>query len=183
MSDWVFGAWAVTAGWAVSVGSVVALIGVVAWLRWARGRSPQEDQDWGPEGFSVERYRPMGLLLADEEAAFLAAQPGCDRELQARFVRERRRIFRMYLRHLARDFSRLHEEARAMVAGADQQHADLVGVLLRQQVVFWRLRSALEVRLVLHSLGWSRVDVSALVAAIEAMRVDLARITVPVPAA
>jgi hypothetical protein len=130
--------------------------------------------------FSLARYEPMGKLLAEEDFLFLAAQPGYRPEIGAKLRRERRRILRLYLRELSRDFHHLHAEARRMVAASTADHSELVTVLLRQQLAFWRGMAGIEVRLALGGLG--TVDVRGLIEAVETMRVALARLSVPVAA-
>ncbi len=85
------------------------------------------------------KYQPMARLLAEEDFQFLKSQPGYRPAIGARLLRQRRRIFRLYLRELAADFHRLHAEAREIVANSQQPDADLVWVLMRQQVTFWRV--------------------------------------------
>src|SRR5947209_2164311 len=87
--------------------------------------------------FSFSRYEPMARLLSDEDLLFLKAQPGYQPEMGKNFVRERRRIFRLYLQELAREFHLLHAHARAMVARLPSENSPLVGMLLRQQIRFW----------------------------------------------
>jgi len=128
--------------------------------------------------FSLARYEPMGKLLADEDFLFLAAQPGYRPEIGAKLRRERRQIFRLYLRELSHDFHRLHAEARRMVAASTADQSELVTLLLRQQLAFWRGMAAIEVRLAFGRL--SVVDARGLIESIEAMRVALARFSVPV---
>ena len=169
----------VAAGWVLTVGSLLVLAAVIARIWWQRrGKSPADD--FGEStGFSISRYQPMEYLLSDEDFAFLASQPGYQPEIGARWKRERSRIFRLYLDELKRDFRRLHEQARLMAAGADAESSELVGTLMRQQVTFWRAMAGLELRLVLRAAGIGNVNVRPLIELIEAMRVDLARISAP----
>jgi len=83
------------------------------------------------------------------------------------------------LDELKRDFRRLHAEARAMAANADAESAELVGILMRQQLTFWRAMAGLELRLALRAAGIGRVDVRPLIELLEPMRVDLARFSAP----
>ncbi|MGD1095933.1 MAG: hypothetical protein ABSB35_28570 [Bryobacteraceae bacterium] len=134
------------------------------------------------EGFSLERYEPMSRLLAEEDFIFLAAQPGYRPEMGAKLRRERRRIFRLYLRELAQDFRSLHREARAMVAESQADHSELVGLLIRQRLVFLGAMTMVELRLAASRFSLGNVDVRGLLESIEAMRLDLARIAAPAPA-
>ena len=125
----------------------------------------------------------MARLLADDDLQFLKAQPGYRADMGKRWERERRRIFRLYLRELKSDFRRLHEHARELVAQSGAESADLVAVLMKQQTTFWRATTALEFRLALESMGMGKVDVAPFMQLIEAMRVDLAQRTAPLIAA
>jgi hypothetical protein len=173
----------VVLAWAITVGS---LVGLLWWL--ARMALRRRDATAWPEGvapptFSLDRYQPMAGLLADDDLEFLKAQPGYRAEMGARWKRERRRIFRLYLHELKNDFRRLHMQAREMVAQSGADSADLVTVLMKQQTTFWRVTKALEIRLALASTGIAKVDVAPLMQLLEAMRADLAQRTAPLTAA
>ncbi len=123
--------------------------------------------------FSMVRYQPMTRLLVSDDLDFLAAQPGCRPETLARLRRDRRRIFRMYLRDLAADFQALHAEARKMAASSPEPQTQLIASLLRQQFTFWFALLAIETRLLLPQAGG--LDIGELIASVEALRVDVAR--------
>jgi len=160
---------------------VALLLAAVAAMRWhAYRREP--DHEGGSGEFLLSRYRLMERLLAGEDFLFLAAQPGYRPEIGAKLRRERRRIFRLYLRELAGDFRRLHAEARRMIANSTAEHSELVGVLMRQQLTFRFGLAAIELRLALNGLGLGLVDVRGLVDSVEAMRLDLARFLASAPA-
>jgi hypothetical protein len=120
----------------------------------------------------------MARLLSDHDLDFLKAQPGFRPEIGKKFRRERRRIFRLYLQELARDFHRLHAHARAVVASLPAEHSALVGVLLRGQLRFWYEIASLEMRLTFSEVGVS-VDARALVEAIGAMHAEIKRLSAP----
>ncbi len=131
--------------------------------------------------FSFARYEPMAHLLGDEDLEFLKAQPGFRPELGREFRRGRRRIFRLYLQELDRDFRRLHAHARAVVASLPAEHSAMVGVLLRGQVRFWYEMAVLEMRLTFHWASGS-VDARGLVEAIGAMQAEINRLSAPAAA-
>lgn len=131
--------------------------------------------------FSLARYEPMGRLLSNEDLLFLKAQPGFRPEIGKKFLRERRRIFRLYLQELVRDFNRLHAHARFIAASLPAEHAGMVGVLLRTQLRFWFEIAALEMRLSLSGIGVS-VDTRALVEAMGAMHAEINRLSAPAAA-
>ena len=172
MTVWVAG------GWVVTVGSLVVLCATIAWF-WSQRRGKQAGDCSESGGFSIARYQPMEHLLSGEDFAFLASQTGYQREIGARWKRERRRIFRLYLHELKRDFQRLHAEARVMAANAGAESAELVGILMRQQFAFWRALAGLKLRLALRAAGIGKVEVRPLIELLEAMRVDLARFSAP----
>jgi hypothetical protein len=163
--------------WAVSAVIVGSLAMFWLTIRLRAYRAAERGLVSGSEEFSFSRYEPMNRLLREEDLIFLAAQPGYRPEIGKNFRRERRRVFRLYLNELAGDFRRLHAQARGMVAESEEQHAELVGLLMRQQLRFWRSMMAIELRLVMHHAGIGEVDVRGLVDAFESMRVDLIRVS------
>jgi hypothetical protein len=162
-----------------AVGAVIVSSLAMFWLtmRLRAYRAAERGSSSGTPEFSITRYQPLNRLLGDEDFLFLAAQPGYRPEIGKKFRRERRRVFRLYLNELAGDFRCLHARARAMVAESQEQHVELVGLLLRQQLRFWRAMAAIELRLTMHQLGVGKVDVRTLVDAFESMRLDLVRIS------
>jgi len=128
--------------------------------------------------FSMERYEPMLRLLDSRDVDFLARQPGAAESGGVdRLKRDRRRVFRMYLRELAADFQEMHAQARELVAAAPEQHADLVGMLLRQQVAFWSALAAVESQLALDLLGLGAVNPRRLVEVAGSLRSAIERAT------
>jgi len=126
---------------------------------------------------SLHRYSVLSRLASEEDDRFLRKLPGFKQEMATRLRRERRIILRMYLRELAGDFRHLHRAARLMLAQAPEEHSDLVGVLLWQQVAFWRSLVAIELRLALAPLGLAQVDAGRLLEVVESLRVAVARST------
>ena len=169
----------VAAGWVVTVGSLAVLSTAIGRIWWQRRGKREVDDVGESSGFSISRYQPMEHLLSEEDFAFLESQPGYEPRIGARWKRERRRIFRLYLGELKRDFRQLHAENRVMAANAGAESAELVGILMRQQVAFWRAVAGLELRLALRAAGIGRVDVRPLLQLIEAMRVNVARFSEP----
>jgi hypothetical protein len=120
----------------------------------------------------------MARLMADEDLAFLRAQPGYRPEIGRKFSRERRRILRLYLQELACDFHRLHAHARALVAALPADNSPLVGMLLRQQVRFWYEMAAIELRLSLDLMPATPVHVRSFVDTLATMHAEIGRVTV-----
>jgi|SRR5665213_1218507 len=164
--------------WVVTVGSLSALLWVLTRMI-LRRRSPAALLSDETGSFSLDRYQPMGSLMAEEDLVFLKSQPGYRAEIGERWKRERRRIFRLYLAELKADFRRLHAHARELVAGSGADSAALVEVLMKQQFTFMLATTALEFRLALQWMGIGRVDIAPLIELVEAMRVDLSQRTAP----
>jgi hypothetical protein len=138
----------------------------------APGTISECDPDW-LANFSTATYRPMQRLLSDADLKYLAAQPGITRETVNQLRRERRRIFRAYLRNLVRDFHRLHLAARMTLVYSEQDRPDLAHALLRQRALFTWAVLNVEFRLVLHALGMGPVDVTHLIGALDGMRMNV----------
>jgi hypothetical protein len=137
-----------------------------------------------PGEFEAERYEPMARLLEEEEIGFLSSESGTDPADWAPFRKRRREIFRLYLQELAADFAYLHTRARELAAVAPEQHAGLVGLLLRQQAAFWWTLAVLEVRLMLTAAGIGRADPSRLLDVVGSLGAAVARATAtprPIP--
>jgi hypothetical protein len=128
--------------------------------------------------FSRARYEPMVRLMSDEDLQFLKAQPGFRPEIAKKFSRERRRIFRLYLEELARDFHRLHAHTRSIVAALPAEQSPLVGMLIKQQFRFWYELTAVEMRLSLDAIGLGSLDARGLVDALANMHADISRASV-----
>jgi hypothetical protein len=137
-----------------------------------------------PADFTLSRYEPMARLMTEEDLLFLRSQPGFRPEMAKSFIRDRRRIFRLYLKELAGDFHRLHMHARVAVASLPSEHSPLVGMLIRQQVRFWYEMAAVEIHLSLASmgLGAGSLDANGLVSAIGRMHAELSRLAAPAAA-
>ena len=165
--------------WVITVGSLTGLLWVLTRMILRQRRRSVTLVSEETFDFSLERYQPMGRLLTEEDLGFLRSQPGYRPEMGRRWKRERRRIFRLYLAELKADFRRLHAQARELVASSGADSEGLVGALMKQQVTFLVASRALEFRLALQWIGIGRVDVTPLIALIEAMRADLAQRTAP----
>lgn len=128
--------------------------------------------DWISD-LSAARYRPMQRLLDDEDFAFLASQPGCNRPMLRRMRAQRRRIFRGYLGCLARDFGRVCAALRLLMVYSNHDRADLAGIVYKQQALFALGMLSAQWQLALNACGLGSVDVRGLVRAMEFMRIEL----------
>ena len=163
--------------WAVTAGLLATLFAALAWMIIRRRRADNVNEDGDSLGFKLENYEPMESLLAEEDLLFLQSQPGYHPGMGARWKRERRRIFRLYLAELKRDFWRLHAQARNLVAHSPEGSSELVTALMGQVWTFRWAMAGLEMRLALDWAGIGRVDAAPLLELLEAMRADLARRT------
>jgi hypothetical protein len=125
------------------------------------------------ESFSSLTYRPMELLLAEEDFEFLVRQPGFETALHKKLKRERIEIFRQYLNRLIADFNRLHVYARYLItlSQVDQSHLLARLVWLRLRFSFTVLR--VEASLLLSYFGFQPRVVSEAIARLDEMNLYL----------
>ena len=171
----------VVAGAIAAAGSLTGWLGWAAWKMMHPREDPQENegtmQEAAAGAFRPERYRPMERLLRADDFGFLQSQPGYTDEIGGDWKRGRRRIFRMYLDELKRDFHRLHARARILVADSGAESSELVGVLIRQQFAFWRAIALVELRLALAGRELPQLDIRPVVDLLDSMRLDLERLS------
>jgi len=137
------------------------------------------------EPFSAERYRAMDRLLDSADENFLGSHPGGTRRMTSRFRKTRISIFRAYLKLLSEDFSRICRAIKLHAIAAEADRSDLAVFMLKEQFRFAKNMLAVEFKLAIYGLGWKGVDVSALIASLNAMRdrlQTLAAIAVPTAA-
>lgn len=158
------------------LGTVSVLgLGVVWLLR--RLLAPQAVSECDPEWldeFSIEKYRPMLRLLADDDYDFLAMQAGQTMSTIRQLRRERRRIFRAYLRSLTSDFQRLHLAGRMLLVYSKEERPELAQKLVEQRIHFTLTILNVHFRLVLHTLGIGKVEVRGLLGSLDALRMEVA---------
>lgn len=165
--------WITVNGAAACAGGIV-LLAVTIVLAVVAGRllgyRSGTERRFEAERFSLARYEAMTRLAGEDDLEFLASLPGYRRETGARLRRERRRILRMYLRDLARDFHHLHAAARKMAADAPEHNSALVGLLIRYQLTFWRHMALIELRLLAPAARLPRFDIAPLLRPMELMQ-------------
>jgi hypothetical protein len=159
-----------------AVAIAATLVGAAfAWFFWrlvSSARVRGVDPEW-LKNFSVARYRPVERLLSEEDVEFLKSQPGYLPGMEKALRSGRRRIFRAYLRTLARDFNRLHLALRLALLESPIDRPDLATVLLQQKLTFFLALAAVHLRLGLHTLGIGTVDVRGLVSTVDRMQAEL----------
>jgi hypothetical protein len=124
----------------------------------------------------ANRYRPMVRLLSDEDTAFISANKPMLRKLRT----ERRQIFRGYLNCLTKDYARLLDGVRLAMVRSGVDRPDLARALAKNKILFTLALCRIEYRLLLHSAGLGKVDVSGLVDAMDALRAQVSFL-VPAP--
>ena len=138
----------------------------------SRTTAKEFDPAW-IEDFSIDEYRPMLRLLSEDDYEFLAGQAGYESKIGSQLRRERRRIFRAYLRNLVRDFNRLQHAAKIMTVCAAQDRPDLAQALLKQQLTFTIAVVAVKARLALHTIGIGSVEVRNLLGTVDSLRAEI----------
>jgi hypothetical protein len=108
--------------------------------------------------YSTNRYRSLERLLSDVDSDWLETvwrssggpQPSKAREnLRA----NRRRVFRMLLATIRRDFARLERIGKAILLESSVDRPDLAGLLVKARIVFGFALLGAEARLLLHWAG------------------------------
>ncbi|HLJ12857.1 MAG TPA: hypothetical protein VKV15_00050 [Bryobacteraceae bacterium] len=146
----------------LSAGLGLGFLALLIRMRFSAVQPPPETS-W-LNGFSLSKYRLMERLLSEADYEFLATQPGYRPSIAKKLRQERRKIFRAYLRSLARDFRRLHGIARWMITHGCEDRPDLALRLVKQQTHFFLVWSLIEIRITLHA---GNIDVRGLVGSVQ----------------
>ncbi len=159
---------------ALLIGSSICLALITLWVLrlLASIRVCGVDPDW-LQTFTVTAYRPMARLLSEEDIHFLRSQPGYRPEMEKWLRRERRRLYRLYLQSLAKDFNRIHLALRMALLTAPEDQPELARALVRQKVRFVMLFLWAHAQLLFHTLGFGKANATPLVTAVEAARKQL----------
>ncbi len=125
------------------------------------------------EDCPAARYRPMFRLLDESDCEFIAGGFRGDSQLLRRFRSERRSLFRIYLRNLGADHTRIVTAIRNLMIESRLDRPGLAKALHRCQLKFAMAMISVEFRLLLHGMGIGTVDVRSLVAAVEGLQLQL----------
>jgi hypothetical protein len=128
--------------------------------------------DWTPE-LSVDRYRPMLRLLADDDVHFLRSQPGVTPALVKRLRRQRYQVFQGYLASLQRDFQQACEALSHLAITSQTDRRDLLGALFASRVKFAIGVFRVRCRLVLYRWDVGEEPVARLVNLFEGLQLEL----------
>jgi hypothetical protein len=161
----------IAVGTLMATASAAVILAVWMAIRLRCYRSVHGKESSGHSAFLPSSYN-FASLLSDEDFNFLASLPGYKPEIGKTLRRHHERILRLYLCELAQEFHTVHAEAREIVATAGEEHAPAVGLLVRQQVVFWRSMAWIEFSLAFPGLSadrWNKGRASALAGVVEAI--------------
>ena len=111
------------------------------------------------------RYEPMARLLLDRDLDLVAA----DKQLSQRLRAHRCRVFRGYTRCLTKDFGALLGGIRHTIVNSDRDRRDLIQLIARCERNFLLTLCRIEIRLFLYRYGFGSVNVSDLIAQVNAM--------------
>jgi hypothetical protein len=124
------------------LGSLVSAAVLLLALRNLHARREATGTRPDPEARSFEAgdYSPMKRLFADEEIEFLRSQAGYEPGIERRFRKQRKAIFRLYLRRLECDYRRMSAALRELIVSAPEDQSALLAELARQDRLFrWGL--------------------------------------------
>ena len=124
---------------------------------------------------SWKDYRPLPRLLDPADFDYLRER-GVDEKKIRNLRVERRKIYRMCLRSLARDFNRVHNALNVMIVQSREDRSDLAAELAKQRVAFYRNLLVLEFRLNLHACGFDRVPAINLLQPMEILQAHLCQL-------
>lgn len=125
--------------------------------------------DW-LESFSPATYRPMEMLLADEDFNFLVSQPGFEASIGKKLRQDRVRIFRQYLHRLISDFNRLDVVTRHLISQNKQSdQSAALARLIRLRIRFSLTVLRLELSLALAYFGFKPKSVGEVIAQLTEM--------------
>lgn len=159
----------------------LATLAALAWVRGnGRGNERRHPDAGVPASASSDgevplaRYQPMFRLLGGGDAAFLRRYPNCPQAAEL-WAQAQRRVVRLYLKELAKDFQALHREARIQIARSPEAPPYAMLRLFHQQAAFWRARVWIELRLSVGGAGALRINPEPLISAFEALQRELSR--------
>jgi hypothetical protein len=136
------------------------------------------------EAFSPECYTPMGRLLNEADGKFISSHSGCTRQIKQTFRKQRINIFRAYLQLLSTDFHRVCKALKLYMAVCKVDRSDLAAVVMKEQFRFAASMVYVQFTLMVFASGWSGIDASRLIGAVDAMRdrmQSLAALPEPIP--
>ena len=134
----------------------------------------QNSAQWSPgwfDDFSASSYRPMSRLLSEEDFRFLSKQAGYTPQMGKRLRKDRRLVFRSYLRNLIKDFNRLYSGAAILMVYSEVDRAELASSLFRIRVNFYYVLFLVQMRLAIHAAGFEMMDITPMLQSLEFLQV------------
>src|SRR6476469_6173215 len=110
---------------------------------------------------SWKDYRPLQRLLDPADFEFLRRRGVADQRIQKLYA-DRRRIYRLCLRTLARDFNQVHRSLSMVLIHSKIDRPELAAELATQRLKFFRNLIVAEVRLSLHGWGFKMPELDLL---------------------
>lgn len=136
----------------------------------ACGESERADLTW-------KHYRPFQRLLDPADFQYLRDR-GISESRVRKLRAERRKIYRLCLRHLARDFNRVYRTLNQVLFQSEVDRPDLAAEVTRQRITFYQNLLWAEVRLTLHACGADRMPELDLTAPLEALQNHLGALSI-----
>jgi hypothetical protein len=121
---------------------------------------------------SWKDYRPLDRLLDPADFDYLR-EKGVSENRIKRLRVERRKIYHLCLRSLARDFNQIHAALNLVVVQSPVDRSDLVAQLARQRVTFYRNLMLVEFRLAMYACGFERMPAVNLLQPVEILQAQL----------
>ena len=157
-------------------------IGILFYRAAAQRGTAEPLAEWLAD-FSVASYEPMKRVLDESEFEFIARQPGYRPYIGKMLRRERKAVFKMYLRRALRDFNRMVSIAKLMIVYGEESKAGFARALWLEQMKFYFTIYALRSRLVLYPVMPGTWDVGGLVNTLTRLSQEVQQLAVPNPAA
>jgi len=129
-------------------------------------------RNWTPE-LTLDRYRPMFRLLADDDIRFLRSQPGATPALVKRLRRQRYQVFRGYLRSLENDFHLAVETLLMVALDSQRERRDLLRALIVSRAKFSTGVLRVRCRLFLYRWNIGQEPLAQLVNLFEGLQLEL----------
>ena len=126
---------------------------------------------------SWRNYRPLSRLLDPADFEYLRRR-GVSETSIAKLRIERRKIYRLCLRSLAKDFNQVYRCVNLMLVQSRIDRPELAAELAKQKLIFYRNLLKVEFRLILHACGMERMPAIDLLQPFEALQAQLRQLAV-----
>jgi len=158
------------------IGALVTLLLVCAIVPLLRTLALTHISDGRALGFADLNYRPMQRLLDPAEFRYLRDH-GISKEKVNTLRRQRRTIYRLYLRDVAQEFNRVHSVLRVLLVSSYFDRPDLAKLLAKQTFTFYPNLLLVEVRLTLYACGFEKMPKIDVLGPLEMIQAQLRQLT------